>query len=156
MQQAMGKHRRVSGRMYSVGYEGLEIGALVDSLRSARVTLVVDVRLNAVSRRRGFSKKALSAELHAAGIEYRHEPGLGNPPENRDSFRSGSSEEGRRRMREILENGSGPTLRHLVSDARESRIAVLCVERDRLRCHRDVITEMVSEIDPAIEVVQIL
>ena len=146
----------MTGRVYSVGYEGLELEVLVDHLASAKVSLLVDVRLNPVSRRRGYSRKTLSAALAAAGIEYRHERALGNPQDNRDSFRSGDGEEGRHRMREILENGSGDALRRLIDDARGSRIAVLCVERDRLRCHRDVITEMVKEADPTIDVLQIL
>ena len=146
----------MTGRVYSVGYEGLELEVLVDHLASAKVSLLVDVRLNPVSRRRGYSRKTLSAALAAAGIEYRHERALGNPQDNRDSFRSGDGEEGRLRMREILENGSGDALRRLIDDARGSRIAVLCVERDRLRCHRDVITEMVKEADPTIDVLQIL
>jgi uncharacterized protein (DUF488 family) len=153
---SLSNHRPVSGRLYSVGYEGLEVQALVDHLAFAKVSLVVDVRLNPVSRRRGYSRKTLTAALHAAGIEYRHEPDLGNPPDNRDSFRRGDGEEGRRRMREILENGSAPALGRLIECARNVRVAVLCVERDRLRCHRDVITDAVKEADPSIEVRQIL
>jgi uncharacterized protein (DUF488 family) len=91
-----------------------------------------------------------------AGIEYVHERELGNPQDNRDAFRRGEGAVGRKRMRAILSNGSGPALDRLVDLARERRVAVMCVERDRLRCHRDVITEMVQEIEPAIEVVQIL
>lgn len=144
------------GRIYSVGYEGMPVDALVDRLASAKVKLLVDVRLNAISRRRGFSRKALSAALEQAGIAYRHEPDLGNPQDNRDSFRSGDGSQGRLRMRSILENGSGPALQRLVDDAHASRVAVLCVERDRSRCHRDVITEMVTERDPTIEILQIL
>jgi uncharacterized protein (DUF488 family) len=153
---SLGDHRRVTGRIYSVGYEGLEVEALVEHLASVSVSLLVDVRLNPVSRRRGYSRKALSASLEEAGIEYRHEPALGNPQDNRDSFRSGDGEEGRRRMREMLLNGSGSALRRLVEEARSARIAVLCVERDRFRCHRDVITDMVKEADPNIDVLQIL
>jgi uncharacterized protein (DUF488 family) len=149
-------HRPVSGRIYSVGYEGLEVEALINHLASAKVSLVVDVRLNPVSRRRGYSRKTLTAALQAAGIEYRHEPDLGNPPDNRDSFRRGDGEEGRRRMREILENGSACALDRLIECARNARVAVLCVERDRLRCHRDVITDAVKDADPHIEVRQIL
>jgi uncharacterized protein (DUF488 family) len=115
----------------------------------------VDVRLNAVSRRRGYSRKALAAALGEAGIEYEHEPDLGNPPDNRDSFRRGDGDEGRRRMREILEDAGHPALLRLVDRARTDRVAVLCVERDRRRCHRDVITEVVTEIEPTIEVVPI-
>jgi uncharacterized protein (DUF488 family) len=150
------EHLQVSRRIYSVGYEGLDVKGLVERLVSARVTLVVDVRLNAVSRRPGFSKKALSAELEAVGIRYRHDAALGNPLDNRDSFRKGDGKEGRRRMREMLENGSGPALKQLVDDARDNRVAVLCVERGPMQCHRQVITEMAQEVDSTINVLQIL
>jgi uncharacterized protein (DUF488 family) len=145
----------VEGRIYSVGYEGLEVAGLVDHLKSARVTMLIDVRLTPVSRKRGFSRRSLSAELENAGITYVHEKALGNPPENRDSFRRGDGDEGRRRMREILDNGSGPALQWLVELARGQRIAVLCVEREEGRCHRQVITDMASEIDPNLEIWQI-
>jgi conjugative relaxase-like TrwC/TraI family protein len=134
---------------------GPELGGLVELLAWSKVSLVVDVRLTPASRRPGFSKKSLSAELEDASIAYRHEADLGNPKENRDSFRRGDGEEGRRRMRELLDNGPGPALRRLVEDARGKRVAVLCVERDRSRCHRQVITEMVQEIEPTIEVLSI-
>lgn len=59
-------------------------------------------------------------------------------------------------MRARLSNGSGDALRRLVDLARSDRVAVLCVERDRLRCHRDVITDMAQELEPSIEVVPVL
>ena len=88
------------GRIYSVGYEGFDVATLIDHLASHQVSLVVDVRLNPISRKPGFSRKTLSSELQASGIDYRHEADLGNPPDNRDSFRRGDPEVGRRRMRE--------------------------------------------------------
>jgi hypothetical protein len=36
----------VAGRIYSVGYEGLTVDGLVERLTGARVSVVVDVRLN--------------------------------------------------------------------------------------------------------------
>jgi uncharacterized protein (DUF488 family) len=146
----------VPGRIYSVGYEGRDVKALVERLAEARVSVLVDVRLNAVSRRPGFSRKELEAELAQAGIEYVHERDLGNPQDNRDAFRRGEGNAGRRRMRAILTGGPSSALRRLVEIAREDRVAVMCVERDHLRCHRDVVTTMVQEIEPRIEVVQIL
>lgn len=146
----------MSGRIYSVGYEGLEVHGLVERLGSAGVTLLIDVRLNAVSRKPGWSKKPLRLALEAAGIAYRHERALGNPPENRDSFRRGDGEDGRRRMREILRSGSAPALEQVVSDAHDGRIALLCVERSARRCHRQVITDMAHDLDPSIEILPIL
>jgi uncharacterized protein (DUF488 family) len=119
------------------------------------MTRVIDVRLNPVSRRRGFSREPLSVALEEAGIAYVHEKDLGNPPDNRENFRRRDRNEGRRRMREMLDYGSGPALRRLVDQAHKERIAVLCVERQHVRCHRQVITEMAQEFDPAIEVLEI-
>jgi uncharacterized protein (DUF488 family) len=134
----------------------MTVPALIDRLTGAKVTTLVDVRLNASSRRPGWSKKALTAALNDAGISYVHEKELGNPQENRDSFRKGDGEEGRATMRAILSNGAAPALERLVELATDDRIAVLCVERERERCHRQVITDMAQEIDPDIEVLHIL
>lgn len=150
------EHRLVSGRIYSVGYEGFELPGLIHCLRDAQVRTLFDVRLTPVSRKKGFSRKTLSAELKRAGIAYVHDKDLGNPPDNRDSFRRGDGGEGRWRMREILSNGSGSALQRLVESASYERVAVLCVEREETRCHRQVITEMVREINPALEVWTIL
>jgi len=146
----------VTGRIYSVGYEGMTVESLVDRLAGAKVTTLVDVRLNPISRKPGFSRKRLTAALDDAGIEYIHEKDLGNPADNRDSFRDGDGQVGRRRMRKLLSNGSGPALERLVERATGERIAVLCVEREQDRCHREVIIDMALEKNPAIEVIQIL
>lgn len=146
----------MTGRIYSVGYEGITLDALVARLSGARVAVLVDVRLNPVSRKPEFSKKRLTQALTDAGIEYVHEKELGNPQDNRDSFRSGDGEAGRSRMRSMLNNGAGEALTRLVDLASSQRVAVLCVERDHSRCHRDVITDMAVERNPDIEVLQIL
>lgn len=143
----------MAGRIYSVGYEGLSLDVLVERLTGNRVTTVVDVRLNPISRRPGFSRKRLEGALSAAGIDYVHEKALGNPPENRDSFRSGDGEDGRERMLEILMNGAGDALQRIVDLASSGRIALLCVEREPHRCHRDVITDAAVEKNPAIEII---
>jgi len=144
-----------SGRIYSLGYEGCSVDDVVGCLARVGVSLVVDVRLTPRSRKPGFSKRALAARLLEAGIGYRHEADLGNPRDNREAFRRGNREEGRRRLRALLDERSGSALRRLADDAQRRHVAVLCFERDRFGCHRQLITEMVQEIDPAIEVLPI-
>lgn len=151
-----GEALQVPGRIYSVGYEGMTLEGLVERLAGARVSVLVDVRLNPSSRKPGFSRKRLSAALAESNISYLHEKELGNPLDNRASFRSGDGETGRERMRGILSNGAGPALDRVVALASQERIAVLCVEREHQRCHRDVITEMAVERNPGIEVLNIL
>ena len=55
--------------IYSIGYEGFEVDGLIEFLMSKGVSMLVDVRLNAVSRKPGWSKFSLLAALEQAGIE---------------------------------------------------------------------------------------
>ena len=146
---------KATGRVYSVGYEGFTLRGFTECMVQSRVEIVVDVRLNAVSRRPGFSKKSLAAALEAEGITYLHEPKLGNPPDNRDSFRNGDIHVGRKRMQKILTNGSRDSLRRVGDLARGRRIAVLCVERDHAHCHRSVITDALVNLEPQLEILPV-
>jgi len=143
------------GPIYSVGYEGTTLEALVELLAQHRVSLLVDVRLTPHSRRPGFSRRPLSVALAMAGIEYVHEPLLGNPPGNREAYRNGDPA-ARRLLRERLENGSLRAVEKLVEEAQKRRVAVLCVEREADRCHRRVVTDLARELAPGLEVLDVL
>ena len=81
--------RRSFPEIVSIGYEGRDVEALIRQLQSLRVDVLVDVRLNPISRKRGMSKVALREALEAHGIRYVHHRELGNPKDNRDGYRSG-------------------------------------------------------------------
>ena len=138
----------------SVGYEGWTPEDLVEALGRAEVDLLVDVRLNAISRKRGFSKRGLAAALAANGVEYRHEPSLGNPVDNRDAFRRGDAA-ARERVRAALEGPASVTVDRLADDVTSGRVAVLCVERDASICHRTVVIDALRGRLPALEVVEV-
>jgi uncharacterized protein (DUF488 family) len=48
-------------QLSTIGYEGVSIDAFIATLKAAKVTLLLDVRELPISRRRGFSKTALSS-----------------------------------------------------------------------------------------------
>lgn len=75
----------VTHRIVSIGYEGRTIESFVVELQRAGVQTVADVRLNAISRKAGFSKTRLRDALAAVGIDYVHLRSLGNPRENHRS-----------------------------------------------------------------------
>jgi hypothetical protein len=52
----------------TIGYEGASVDGFIAALRRSRVSLLIDVRAVAVSRRKGFSKTALAAALAEAGF----------------------------------------------------------------------------------------
>ena len=126
----------------SIGYEGQEQAALVEDLHQRGVQVVADVRLNAISRRPGFSKTSLRTALTGAGIEYRHFRALGNPQDNRAPFHRGDLEHGRAVFARLLDDPApAAELAELAELARTRKTAVLCVERDESHCHRQVILD---------------
>lgn len=138
-----------------IGYEGRTVEELVDVLRGAEVEVVVDVRLNPVSRKPGLSKRRLAARLQEDGIEYRHEPDLGNPKDNRDGFHSARPEAARQRFRERLRSTGAEAVGRVVLLAADRRVALLCFEHDRHRCHRDLVLARATELDVTVPVVDL-
>ncbi|MFI7674196.1 DUF488 family protein [Actinophytocola sp. NPDC049390] len=131
-----------------VGYEGRDVEQFVDELLAARVDVVVDVRLTPISRKRGFSKRALAEYLEAAGIRYEHLRALGNPKDNRAAF-SGDSDElhaALDRYSTLLADADAAAALDRVTElAASERVAVLCFEAHDHRCHRQVVLSRVDE-----------
>jgi uncharacterized protein (DUF488 family) len=125
-----------------VGYEGKTPDAFIRELAASGTQLLVDVRLNPVSRKSGFSKRPLAAALADAGISYCHAPQLGNPAWNRPGF-AGTSEEvraARERFGGMLDSEAARAALHQIADATAGGVvAVMCVEADDRACHRYVI-----------------
>ena len=76
--------------IYTIGYEGTDIERFVATLKIVGIKHLADVRAVAVSRKKGFSKSALSARLDAEGIQYFHFIELGDPKPGRDAARAGT------------------------------------------------------------------
>ena len=140
-----------NGALVSIGYEGRTIDAFVETLRQDGVTAVVDVRLTPFSRKPGFSKSKLRDALAAAGIEYVHEPTLGNPKDNRDGFRAGQPSAHERYRAHLLREGD-EAIERLISRAQQQRTAVLCLERLHTECHREEVLAVVRERAPGIQI----
>lgn len=141
-------------RIDTIGYEGRNTAEFVEALTSAGVTLLVDVRENAMSRVRGFSKSRLQEALAEAGIAYEHMKGLGNPKENRDALRSGD-ERAIAYFNKRLLNGSADDLKRLGEVLQSEHVALLCFERDHQTCHRSLIVDALQAQDRTLHVVNL-
>src|SRR5918993_2979909 len=86
----------------TIGYEAATVKGLQDALVAEGVDLLVDVRAVASSRRAGFAKTRLAANLAEVGIEYLHLRGLGTPAEGRAAARAGDYAELRRIFQQHL------------------------------------------------------
>lgn len=75
--------------IFTIGYEGATVAEFIAALTGAGVERLIDVRALPLSRRPGFSKTALKAALHEAGIECVYLRALGTPADGRDAARAG-------------------------------------------------------------------
>lgn len=131
--------------MVSIGYEGRTSEALVEILIALEVRTLVDVRMTPLSRKPGLSKRALSAELGQRSIRYVHLGALGNPPGNREPFRTGAVQQGCIVFSGLLAAPAAvAAMDQLEALARDERTAVLCFEREHESCHRQVIVAAIQ------------
>jgi uncharacterized protein (DUF488 family) len=131
--------------IYTVSYEGRSLEGFLTDLRAQAVQLVVDVREAPISRKRGFSKSALSAALEGAGIGYRHMRPLGCPKPIRDAYkRDGDWDRYTQAfMAHLREQESA--IAELASLSSAQSAALLCFEADFTRCHRTYVAQAVAE-----------
>lgn len=130
----------------TVGYQAATVDSFVRALQAAGVELVVDVRAVASSRRPGFSKSRLAANLADVGIGYVHLRGLGTPAAGRAAARAGRHARMRSIFREHLRTLEAQAeldqLRELASAGR--RVCLLCFEADPQHCHRTLVAEALA------------
>ena len=126
--------------IWTIGYEQTTMSAFLAALQGAGVELVADVRAIAASRRPGFAKSALAANLAEAGIDYRHFRALGTPPDGRAAARALDLPKleriyaGQLELPEAMAAGA-----ELADLAHQRRVALLCYERDPACCHRTLL-----------------
>lgn len=133
--------------MFTVGHSNRPIEEFLQMLRAHGVELLIDVRKMPYSRHNPqFSRDSLSASLDAAGIAYRHMPGLGglrhalkdsiNTAWRNDSFRGYAdymqTPEFAENLRELEELGATHTT------------AIMCAESLPWRCHRSLIADALT------------
>ncbi len=131
--------------LLTIGYEGCTVAGVVAELRAAGVSLLIDVRAVPQSRKPGFSKRQLAAELDEQGIGYVHLQGLGTPKPGRDAVRAGHPERMEPIFREHMASDRAQAdLAHAKELVRGTRACLLCFERDPMTCHRRFVAEMVA------------
>ena len=136
-------------RIAGIGYQGRTIDDVVERLRLASITTVIDVRELPWSRRAEFAQRKLADRLAQAGIRYVHLRSAGNPRENRKS--GAPSAEILARYREHLARTPG-VLEAILAEAGDEPAALLCYEAEAMECHRSVLLEALAALRPELRV----
>ena len=129
----------------TIGYEDASLDGFLSALLADRVSIIIDVRAVAGSRRRGFSKQALAAVLRDAGIAYLHLRDLGDPKPGREAARAG-------RMTDFLaiytahlcDPRAQGSLAEAARVAQSQAACLLCYEHDPACCHRTIVADAIA------------
>ncbi|KQM19806.1 hypothetical protein ASE73_17535 [Sphingomonas sp. Leaf24] len=133
-------------KIYTIGYEAVTMAEFVAALQAAGVRRVIDVRALPLSRRPGFSKSSLAAELSTHAIDYVHLKALGTPKCGRDAAKKGDVATLRAVYDEQLELPEAQAQAAIMLGlAAEMPSALLCFEREPAHCHRTLLLEAVGQ-----------
>ena len=142
--------------IWTIGYERLNLDALVAELEAAGVERVIDVRYRPQSRRPGMSKTRLGERLADHRIAYEHRRALGTPADLRWLFKNRRVAEGREGFRRHVEANAAAELDALAAELEDGpRTALLCLEEDPAVCHRSVLVDALRRRLPALEAVDL-
>ena len=131
--------------LFTIGYESTTIARMRATLAEAAVSLLIDVRALPLSRKPGFSRRQLAAEMDEQGIRYVHLRALGTPKPGRDAARRGDTAT----MTAIFaaHMATDPARHDLeaaIALAAGASACLLCFEREPHRCHRHIVGEMIA------------
>ena len=133
-------------KLYTVGYQGQTVDAVVSYLQTTSIALLIDVRQVPLSRKPGFSKRALAGNLAAAGIDYTHVVALGTPTELRAQVRKNKDYatflNAYRAYLQTQELALHATLPLIY----EHSSCLLCFEQNPNECHRSVVAEQLARV----------
>ena len=127
--------------IFTIGYEGIELDAFLTLLSASGIETVVDIRELPLSRKRGFSKKALGNALHEAGFEYVHVAALGCPKVVRNRYREDGDWARYTKGFLLHLDTQEKAIADLTTMATESSCVLLCYEADFNVCHRSLVAE---------------
>jgi uncharacterized protein (DUF488 family) len=131
----------------TIGYEGLTLESYLNKLLRAGVTVLCDVRRNAISRKYGFSKSTLSMGCEGVGIRYEHLRELGIVSDKRRNLETQADYDAlfAEYERESLpKQGAAIGQIHCLIESGE-RVALTCYERLPQQCHRRCVAEAVAK-----------
>lgn len=138
-------------KIMTIGYEGKDCSHFIKQLTQNNIGCLIDVRNNAFSWKKGFSKKPLQKNLEKAGIGYMHFKELGVDPKHRKNLDShGKYKQLFAHYRKELA-GKNYFLQEIIAIAKNKRVALMCFERDKNYCHRSILAEKLQVLGNRVE-----
>ncbi|MCP4965996.1 MAG: DUF488 domain-containing protein [bacterium] len=127
----------------TIGHSNHDGRFFIDLLTKAGVELVVDIRSQPYSRYTPhFNRAALEKLLAEAGIDYRHEPGLGGRPDDPAMY----DETGHVLYGLVADSPAfSEAVERLEGSAQKQQVAIMCGEENPTDCHRRLLVGRVLQ-----------
>ncbi len=142
--------RKVTYSVYTIGYEKRSPEELIRIIRDLEIVTVIDVRISAKSRKKGFDQNSLKNALASVNVRYIHMPELGVPKEKRDYLlQARGSEEFLETYLEILGENSAK-IGDILRIIQKEKALLLCYERKYSDCHRSALSDLIVRTFPGL------
>lgn len=128
-------------KIYTIGYEGKTSDEFIKELEKTQISIVIDVRENPNSRKKGFSKKILAETLSEKGIQYKHIAELGTPKDIRLEYKNNGDIERLLNQYRIYLDENPEYIEKLLDAIGNNSACLLCFEKYAAKCHRFIISE---------------
>jgi uncharacterized protein (DUF488 family) len=125
--------------VFTLGYQGSTLPAVIAVLRAHHIARLVDVRGLPWSRKPGFARRPLAEALAAAGMAYVGRPELGSPETLRRARKEGLPATAFATAYLAHLERIPQTLAALADEVRAARCCLLCFEADAGHCHRSLL-----------------
>jgi len=128
-------------RLFTLGYERLDVANFLEILKNSNIQTLVDVREIPISRKQGFSRDELKEICSNHSLQYIHFRELGSPTWLRRKLKiDGNYDFFFKRYKSYLKNNGGRDFIEEVSRlAMSKRTCLLCFEKDYKICHRKIV-----------------
>ena len=130
---------------YTIGYEGVGIDTFIACLKQNNIQILADVRERPLSRKPGFSQRALRDAVSSQGIRYQHFQKLGCPPNIRDAYNTDKNWGNYRTAFNRYLALNPDAVAELVQFVKKCQCALMCFEADQNFCHRSLIARQLEE-----------
>lgn len=131
---------------YTTGYQEETSQSFIAKLTAVKISLLIDVRQNPFSFKKGFSRSQLESVCSESDINYVHIKELGTPTPLRNYLKAtGDYIEFFSGYSNFLSE-YGDLVEDLILLSKQTKVCILCFEKDYHMCHRQVISKRVQEL----------
>ncbi len=130
--------------IFTSGYEKRDVEKFIWLLKANGIEILIDIRANGFSRKKGFSNKILERNLASEGIDYLAMKELGSPKKLRQEMKEKGYSWFFNEYEKYLDTEKSE-LDKLEKIVKHARSCLMCFELDPNECHRSIVAQKLKE-----------